>query len=119
MIPSVVLAEFLTGQSLDSHRSVREIIGKAFFVAPFDAKAAAIAAELFDKSTFDTIRQDDQVGRQCLKADYQIVATAIAHGATTIYADDEHLPKIADGQILVRPVPDIPGTQNNLFDEEE
>jgi len=117
MIPSIVLAEFLTGQDPVSQRSVKEIIGKAFFIAPFDAKAAVIAAELFDKQEFDAAKQESEVGRQCLKADYKILATAIAHGASAIYANDQHFIKFADGKIVVRDIPLMPRAQKELFKE--
>lgn len=114
MVPSVVLAEYLTGQSDEAQKESCEIIGKHFFIAPFDTRAAAIAAEIFDKATFDSVREESETPRQCLKADYQIIATAIAHNATAIYADDGHFKSLANGKIIVKPVPEF---QKELFSD--
>lgn len=36
IVPSVALAEYVSGQNADRQRSATDIIGKAFFIAPFD-----------------------------------------------------------------------------------
>jgi predicted nucleic acid-binding protein len=108
MVPSIVLAEFLQGQDIESQRQLRAIIGKRFFVAPFDAQAAGIAAELYATSNYKQIQADcNNVYAASLKADYKVVATAIAHGATKLYADDTQISAIAHGRILVVAVPEL------------
>ena len=42
-----------------------------------------------------------------MKADYLIMATALAKGADCIYSEDAGLKKFAQGHINVRPLPNI------------
>lgn len=106
-VPSVVMAEYLMGHSSADQKREIGIIGRNFFVPPFDVGAAAICAELFDKATFDAVREMG-VPRQCLKTDFQIVATAIAARANRIYTDNvEEFKRIANGRIIVSPVPEL------------
>jgi predicted nucleic acid-binding protein len=129
MVPSIVVAQYLMGHTGEQQDRERGIIGSHFFVAPFDAKAAAVAAQLYDKNLLKQVRDDTKIGRQCLMADFKILATAIAHGATTFYSDDPHMSKFADGKILVkgiptkvalasRPEPDASGEQREMFDDQ-
>jgi hypothetical protein len=97
----------------------REIISKNFFVAPFDALAAAIAAELYDKRIMEDARQETKLPRQCVKSDLKIIATAIAHKAVRIYTDDNHFTSLARGRILVSPIPQVPPKQGDLFGAQE
>lgn len=112
MVPSVVLAEYLVGCEKSSRETQRDIIGKNFFIAPFDAKAAAIAADLYDKSMVDEIRTEMGIGKQCIKADIKILATAIAHGASHIYVNDEQMRVLAQGKIIVNGIPTL---ERDLF----
>lgn len=106
MVPSVVLAEYLMGHTADERKAQMDVVGKHFFIGAFDTQAAIIAAELYDKETFDRIK-DTGVPRQCLKADYKIIATAIRHSASTIYANDPHFGTIGRGKIMVKDVPPL------------
>jgi predicted nucleic acid-binding protein len=130
MVPSIVVAEYLIGHTLDQQSKERGIIGSNFFVAPFDAKAAAIAAQLYDASLLRQARRDTEIGRQCLQADFKILATAIAHGATVFYTDDPHMTAFAAGKILVKEIPtkaalamrpatELQGPQQDLFEEDD
>jgi predicted nucleic acid-binding protein len=105
LVPSIVLAEYLIGHTSEQQDQELDIVGRNFFVGAFDTRAAKIAAELYDARMFKQIVKDDNVPRQCLKADYKIIATAIRHGASVIYVDDQHFAKIANNKITVRPVP--------------
>jgi predicted nucleic acid-binding protein len=107
MLPSIVVSEYLIGFDLDAQMRQREILSKNYFVAPFDTKAGWIAAELYDKGVFDRAREESKLGKQCLKADLMIVATAIAHGATCIWVDDGHIKTLARGRILVKIIPTL------------
>lgn len=114
MFPSVAVAEYLAGFSAAEQKIQQAIISEHFFVAPFDMRAAAVAGELFDKRLMKTVRQETDIPRQCLKADLKIIATAIAHGATSIHADDKHFTSMACGRILVKEVPPVRDRQDNL-----
>lgn len=60
---------------------------------------------MFDKTKYKAIKAGGVPG-QCLKADYKILATAIAHGASRIYVDDNHFSSIASrGEIIIDPIP--------------
>lgn len=106
-VPSIVLAEYLTDFTLDKQKQQQAIIGRHFHIGPFDAKAAAIAAELYSKHLINQVRDDSGVPKRCLKADFKIIATAVAQGAARIYSDDQHFTKFAQGRILVDKVPEL------------
>ena len=55
----------------------------------------------------DQVKAQNQIGRQCLKADYKIIATAIAHHATRIYTNDGHFRSLALGRIFVEDIPPL------------
>ena len=118
-VPSVVMAEYLADSSPEKQKEQQAIIGSNFHVSPFDAKAAAIAAELHSKRLMNEIRAESDIPRQCLKADVQIIATAIAHDATHIYSDDGHFTKLAQGKILVLGVPKVRASQTEMFTQDE
>jgi predicted nucleic acid-binding protein len=129
MVPSIVVAQYLMGHSLEQQTRERSIIGSHFFVAPFDARAAAVAAQLYDANLLKQVRQETQIGRQCLMADFKIIATAIAHGATALYSDDPHMSKFSGGKLLVKEIPthaalklrpahEVSGQQQDLFDDD-
>lgn len=110
MVPSVVLAEYLATFDNQSQVEQREIIGRNFFVAPFDNKAAWLTGELYDKARIKSIQQGG-TPKQCIHADLKILATAIAHSATTLYTDNlqDFLTLAAsDGRIIVKGVPALP-----------
>jgi predicted nucleic acid-binding protein len=96
MIPSLVASEFLVRYDDPQRQAALAELDRRFFVAPFDARAAWLAAKLFaDKSSWEKSRKDDGYSRQWIKTDIAILATAIAHGATEIYIEDEPLFNLA------------------------
>lgn len=105
-------------------RSIQDIVGQAFFIAPFDTQAADIAAQLFDKRVSDSIRQGNVVTRDALKDDYKILATAICQGATYLYTHDPWIAQIEQKGITSRPVKVVPlpafrPRQCSFFDDDE
>lgn len=117
MVPSLVLAEYLVNFSAEEQVAQREVISKNFFIAPFDALAASITAELFDKKLMESIQQGSQLTRQAVKSDLKIIATTIAHKAVRFYTDDNHFVSLANGKIIVSSIPEIPSEQEGLFKE--
>jgi predicted nucleic acid-binding protein len=121
LVPSVVLAEFLAGVPEERSAAVLAVMEKRFKIAPFDTPAAVIAARIWRKvksenaSLLDDLRQDG-VSRIKIKADIQIIATAVARKADRIISHDAGLQKLAEGWIEAVPIPDIP-TQGSLFEE--
>jgi predicted nucleic acid-binding protein len=117
MVPSIAVAEYLMGFDDDGlKKAQREIFEKRLFVASFDAKAAIIAAELYDKEVIDKLRNETGEKKQCLKADVKIIATAIAHGGTRIYSNDSQFKSLARGRITVSDIPRLPPVQHGLLD---
>lgn len=105
LIPAPVLAEYLVGFSDADMQGQAVAVGKRFFVAPFDVRAALVAAEL-GRDALSRVRQaGHNVSKQQVKVDVQVVAIAIVHGCTEIVSHDPHLGTIANGKIVVRSVP--------------
>jgi predicted nucleic acid-binding protein len=107
MIPSVVLSEYLAGfQGATARREQSAAIAKRFFVPGFDAPAASIAAELMSSPSALSAR--DEVGRRHVKADAQIIGTAIQHGAEKIVTGNlAEYKTLAAGRIEVIEIPVI------------
>lgn len=119
MLPSVVLAEYLCGLPREVQIIHRDSLQRNYFIAPFDARCADIAAELYDKDNLDALRVLG-TGKQCLKADLQIIATAIAHGATAIYTDNRSdFQTLGRGRILIEDIPELPPRQLELLTGDE
>lgn len=96
MIPSLVASEFLVRYEETERGSALAKLQTLFFVAPFDAKAAWLAAKMFaDKASWDKSRVDDGYTRQWIKTDIAILATAMAHDASAMYIEDEPLFNLA------------------------
>jgi len=104
VVPVIALAEYLSGQKSERCRSIQDIVGRAFFIAPFNTQAADIAAQLYNKRISDAIRQGNSVTRDALKDDYKILATAICQGATHLYTHDPWIAKIEQHGIAKRTV---------------
>jgi predicted nucleic acid-binding protein len=103
MIPSVVVAEVLCALEPSLHNSFNQLITRKFMVMPFDTQAALYFAKLWreKKQIKDTI----EISRSEMKADFMIVATALARGADCIYSEDKGLRKFAQDYIKVKPLP--------------
>jgi len=89
IIPSVVLAEFVTPlETRQKREAVIAEMRKRFVIAPFDARDAAVAADLwhYGKNKRQMKRANARV---ILRADTLIVATAYGYGAQIFYTDDD------------------------------
>ncbi len=115
ILTSQALAEFLVGYSADQMRASLVVVSRTFIIAPFDAKAAVIAAEL--QSNWKQLRDDHGGTKQTIKADISVLASSIAIGADYLYTEDPQIGTIAKGRIIVRPLPPIE-TQSGLFGHE-
>lgn len=110
MVPSVVIAEYLTPFSPQNKAlQLRELHGR-FFVAPLDAAAGALASELHNKGRAGSLQAGS---RHTLKSDCYIIATAIIHGADSIVtANFKEYKAIAGDRIKIQEVPEIPEQLN-------
>jgi predicted nucleic acid-binding protein len=119
LVPSVVIAEFLTGIPIAAHTTIANLLERHFMTAPFDLKASLQFARVWqdrdNRGLVAVLKNEKGATRAELKADCMIVATALAQGASCIYSHDDNLTTFANGQIAVRQMPDI-GRQLQLFE---
>jgi predicted nucleic acid-binding protein len=106
LIPAPVLSEFLILADKDGPTYLNDIDASPYFiVGSFDQKAAVelavMSLAVMSKADKKASRRGDAEGTWAkIVFDRQIVAIAKAHGATTIYSDDEGLGKFAKKQSL-------------------
>jgi predicted nucleic acid-binding protein len=108
MLPSLVVAELLMAVDTKLHNNFIAFVNARFIVPTFDTNAAAIFAAMWRDRKIN-LDQDPSIAktRAEMKADFMIVATAIAQGADCIYTEDPLLEKFAQGRIDIRPLPSI------------
>ena len=106
-IPSIVLAEALVAMPLERQMAFTILVSKHFDVAPFDLAAAREFPRVF--KAFPKSK-----GRQALKADALILATALARGARTMYTEDEGFQRRGAQFLEMRPLPTPPPRQLTL-----
>ena len=108
MVATPALTEYL--QHFDERERKRqlELLEKHFLIASFDLPSAYLAAGLARKAGGPS--RQGSIPRQAVKTDYQIIATAIVHGAVSIItsaSEREHFERLAAGKIRVLDVPDV------------
>ncbi len=117
LIPSVVLAEYLTLVDPKKHRDVIAELSTRFIIPPFDVQCASLAAEPFVEGKQS--RQMDEPGaRKCLRADCLIVATAAVHGARILYSGDGKCRNLAAAAPNLQ-AQDLPTIPPSLFSYSE
>jgi predicted nucleic acid-binding protein len=106
IVPATVISEFLVKVPKQDWSKTLSEMQNWTHIAPFDMRGAAIAADLMQEVLRLRKIGDSAIlasSRQCLKADVEIIATSIAHGATTLYSTEfEKFSKIVGGKISVR-----------------
>jgi len=110
MVPSVVVGELLMRVPPEKHEEINRLFYSRFMVPSYDIAAASCFARIWQakKSVLAQIKEDfPDSTREELKADCQIVAIAVTHGARCIYSYDDKLTKFADGYIEVRKMPEV------------
>ena len=110
-LPSVALAEFLAGTPQAKLDQQIEEIEKNFIIEPFDGLAATYVGDIWRQHHNLMDAKSLGIGKQCLKVDCMIFATALAAGASTIYAEDKWFRTIAKHyplKIQVKEVPKMP-----------
>jgi DNA-binding NarL/FixJ family response regulator len=88
------------------------VLARGFLLAPFDVKAAAIAAKISrDRELLQSLKTQENRTRICIKADINIVASAIAAGATSLVTEDSGIHKIVErfGSIVAVRLPEVAG----------
>ena len=122
LVPAVVVSEFLAGVPKSQHTELLRVLNRRFELPPFDVRAAAVAAEVWREiaSRNPDLRAQIQetfpgTQRSKIKADIQILATALVRKADVLYTHDGPLTNVAAGLITVRGLPPPPPTQVELF----
>lgn len=108
LVPTIVLSEFLVHIPKKSTGAVLGALQRRFMIAPFDAPAAAIAADIW-REKLDTVRamKQDGVIHATIKADVHILATALARNASCIVTYDSWLVKLAEGRLSASEMPKL------------
>jgi predicted nucleic acid-binding protein len=110
MVPSVVVGELLMRVPPEKHEEVNRLFHSRFMVPSNDIAAASCFARIWQekKNIMPQLKNDfPQTTREEMKADCQIVAIALTHGASCIYSYDDKLIKFAQGHIEVRQMPEL------------
>ena len=122
ILPSVVIGELLVRVPEDCHQDILGLFTKNFMLSPFDARAAFIYSQITRRKMGEEVKSQLEMdpcrGRNHLKADRMIIATAVAHGAICIYSNDDHIRVYSEGFINYQPLP-ISIEQGNLFDRSD
>ena len=113
IIPSVVVSEFLANVPDEREAEVPKALEKRFMVIPFDTLAAVHAARVWRKNSAEKPSLVQQLKAEGfknakIKADTQIIGTALARKAARITTHDDGLIKNAGGHIEAGPMPDLP-----------
>jgi predicted nucleic acid-binding protein len=107
ILPTPVVTEYIQAFPAPARIEQLEFLVETFQIVPFDLPAAGLAAELAYEAR--NVARPATVTRQSMKADTQILATAIVHGAREIVTDEQELfGRLAGGRIKVSAVPSIP-----------
>ncbi len=121
-VAAVVVAEFLAGVPRAQHTELLKVLSRRFQLPPFDVRAAAVAAGLWRDAAERSPHLRDQIreafpgtSRTKIKADIQILATALARNTDILYTHDSALRMMAEGRIEVRGLPPAPPTQVELL----
>lgn len=101
MIPTVVLAEILVGETDENRDRYLKIINKNFVIAPFDARVANVYSKILTTKKDQILKNNNIVGitKQQMKIDHIIIATAKANGVEALITQDKGLIKFSDGII--------------------
>lgn len=110
MVPSIVVAEVLCALDTRLHVKVAELMHRRFIVSPFDVQSAIQFARIWSNK-----KKIAEISRQEMKADYMIIATALARQAQCIYSEDRGLKNFAQDYIEIKPLPDLPSVQMKLL----
>jgi predicted nucleic acid-binding protein len=112
IVPSVVVMEFITPmRSSEERANVIAALSERFLIEPFDVRDAALAADLWNYGKAKR-EMKKEGSRACLRADAIIVATAMNHGATEFYTEDDDCFNMANKVMTAKRLPVI---APNLF----
>ncbi|WP_298981000.1 PIN domain-containing protein [uncultured Psychrobacter sp.] len=91
-----VIAEFLVKDDNFDRATFLSKVNSFVQIFDFDMKSAVLSAKIFrDLLDTDYIKQNN-IQRQVIKVDIQIISTTIANGISKLYTADEGIVKIID-----------------------
>jgi hypothetical protein len=93
---------------------VQAVLEKRFKIVPYDAAAAACAAKIFQEHKSAGAGKGS-LSRDILKADIQILATAVTRKVGKLYTHDEGLAKLAEKYLPVGQMPEGLAKQSDLL----
>ncbi len=111
VIPTVEVAELLVPIPSSEHGNFIAKLSERFFCPPFDLRAAAVAADLWQYHR--QLPADEQIERRVLKADVLIIATSKVAGVNLFFSHDAKCRKLAEKAGLKGR--DLPTHSENLF----
>lgn len=106
IVPSIVVAEILSGLEPKFHQPFMTAIQSRFMMPSFDSHAAMLYAQVWQAyKNHQSPSIEPPRPREGLKADSFIIAIALANKASCIYSHDKHLKTMATGFIEVKTLP--------------
>lgn len=113
IVPTIVVGELLIPVAEQDQFSVMKQFSQDWMIVDYDLNAALTFAKLrrdqLAKTRMrDLRRMSPDVTKRELVADLMIIATAMAHGAETIYSHNKDLRALAEGYIDAKSLNDIP-----------
>jgi hypothetical protein len=117
-VPSVVVSELLAGVEPSKHANLLAEFEQKFFCPPFDLKACALAARLWQferglQGTSAGLPKTERSERRLLKSDILIVASAKIAGASLFYSHEKKCRRLAQ-EAGMRAF-DLPESSGNLL----
>ena len=116
LVPTIVVGEFLVKTPQEKHEEISAVLEKRFRIAPYDAITAACAARILQEYKTSGMKAT-HTNRDVLKADIQILATAITRKCNVLYTHDDGLTALAGRYIKVCKMPDSLCRQTQMFPE--
>lgn len=111
IVPAISIAELMAPMSEAQRGRFLQVMEARFVCAPFNTRAASIAAKLWHEHK--ALPKKQQLTRTVLKADVFIIASAFAAGARVFYSHDAKCRALADKIMIAHDLPTHPDT---LFD---
>lgn len=115
LVPSIAIGEFLVGVPEERQPVVLEALQDRFRIVDFDPVAAALAAKLW-QTRKQLLTASIGSTRDVIKADFQILATAITRKASVLYSHDEELLNMRQNLIAVSKMPEGLAKDRDLFE---
>jgi len=106
IMPAVSVSEYLCKVPIADHKNVLAALAERFILAPFETRAAAFAAELFDKGKAERVMGEG--ARVRLRNDCLVVASAKAAGAEILYSHDGDCRSLARHIMQSADLPEMP-----------